>query len=283
MNRPQWIPVVARLGALLLSGWLLAACAPTPEVPDEVRATRAELTRLQSDPVLAPLVGDALSDAEAAMQLAEQDADAPVTAHRVYVAHRKIEIARALAEARQAEQEREALVAQREQARLDARTRELDSARADAASAQMEADAARAAATEARGQAVALQQQIEAMHARQTERGLMLTLGDVLFETGKADLKPGAVLDLDQLARFLGNYPERSAVIEGHTDSTGSEDFNLALSQRRAESVRAYLVRQGVEPARITATGMGEGAPVASNSTDAGRQQNRRVEVIIND
>ena len=87
--------------------------------------------------------------------------------------------------------------------------------------------------------------------------------------------------DLDQLAKFLATHPDRSVVIEGHTDSVGSNDFNLGLSQRRAESVRSYLLRQGVDPSRVTTQGMGESVPVASNDTAGGRQQNRRVEIIV--
>ena len=274
---------LARTSAACLAGLWLAACAPSPEVPDEVTAVRAELARLQSDPALAPLVAEALTEAETAVQLAEQRDEPELTAHRVYLAQRRIATARALAEARLAEQERETLVAQRERAQLDARTREAEAAKSEADAARMEADAARAAAAEARNQAVTLQQEIEAMHARQTDRGIVLTLGDVLFATGKAELKPGAVLDLDRLATFLQRYPERTAVVEGHTDSVGGEDYNQGLSQRRADAVRAYLLRMGIDAARVTATGMGESAPVAPNDTAAGRQQNRRVEIIVTD
>jgi outer membrane protein OmpA-like peptidoglycan-associated protein len=274
---------LARIGVACVGALWLAACAPSPEIPDEVVAVRAELARLQADPTLAPLVAEALTDAETAVQLAEQRDEPELTGHRVYLAQRRIATARALAEARLAEQERETLVAQREQAQLDARTREAEAAKGEAMAARMDADAARAAAAAAQQQAVTLQQEIAAMHARQTDRGLVLTLGDVLFATGKAELKPGAVLDLDRLADFLRRYPERTAVVEGHTDSVGGEDYNQGLSQRRAEAVRAYLLRMGVDAARITATGMGESAPVAPNESAAGRQQNRRVEIIVTD
>ena len=170
------------VAVMTIASAVLAGCASSPETPEEVAAARAELARLQADATLAPLVPEALSEAEAAVQLAEQDADAEVTAHRVYVAQRKVETARAVAEARNAERERETLVAQREKARLDARTREAEAARSDAESARMEADVARQAASQAQQQAIALQQEIEALHARQTERGLVLTLGDVLFD-----------------------------------------------------------------------------------------------------
>jgi outer membrane protein OmpA-like peptidoglycan-associated protein len=266
MNTRWRRPVFGTTAALCASLWL-GACAPTPEVPDEVLATRAELAKLQADTSIAPLVAKELADAEAAVQIAEQEADAGMTAHRVYMAQREIEIARATGEARLAEQEREALINERENTRLQARTREADAARSAAAAAQQ--------------QTVQLQQEIAALNAQQTERGIVLTLGDVLFETGKADLKAGTVLDLDRLVDFLQRYPERTALVEGHTDSVGGDAFNQSLSQSQAEAVRGYLVRRGVPASRVVATGLGESAPVASNNNEAGRQQNRRVEIII--
>jgi outer membrane protein OmpA-like peptidoglycan-associated protein len=264
-----------RVAGAGIVAWALSACAPTPVVPEGAVQARAELARLYADSKLAPLAQQALTEAEAAVQLAEQtDAEPEVAAHRVYLAQRKVELARALAEARYAEQERSALTAQLDRARLEAREREAAAARSDASSARMEADTARM-------QAAALQAELEAMKARPTDRGLVLTLGDVLFETGKADLKAGAVTELDELAKFLAKYPDRTVVIEGHTDSVGSEDFNVGLSQRRAESVRSYLMRQGVDRSRVTTEGMGESVPVASNDTAGGRQQNRRVEIIV--
>ena len=255
-----------RLVAVGIVSGLLAACAPTPVVPEGASQARAELTRLQSDAKLAPLAQEALNDAEAAVQLAEQaDAEPEIGAHRVYIAQRKVDIAEAVAEARYAEQERTALAAELDKARLEAREREAAAARSDAQLARMEADTARA----------------ELQNARATDRGLVLTLGDVLFETDRADLRAGSVADLDQLARFLAKYPDRTVTIEGHTDSVGGEDYNVGLSHRRAESVRSYLLRQGIDTTRIQTQGMGESVPVASNDTAGGRQQNRRVEIIV--
>jgi outer membrane protein OmpA-like peptidoglycan-associated protein len=245
---------------------LLVACAGAPAAPEGAAEARAALTSLQSDSQLASLAPVAIKEAEAAVSAAEEEGLEPeVGAHRVYLANRKIEIAKALAEARLAENQRTELVAQRDQARLDARTRE--------------AEAARMAATTAQQQTAELQRELAA--ARATDRGLVLTLGDVLFSTGAADLKPGSIRDLDQLVSFLAKHPDRTIIIEGHTDSVGGEEFNLGLSQRRADSVRSYLVRQGVDPARIRSTGMGESVPVASNDNAGGRQQNRRVEIVI--
>lgn len=137
------------------------------------------------------------------------------------------------------------------------------------------------AAASAQRTAAELQQQIDALHAQATERGLVLTLGDVLFTSGGSTLNAGGMTQLMKLAGFLNKYPERTATIEGHTDSVGAADFNQALSQRRAESVKAYLMGQSIAGARLTASGKGEDSPVGDNSSATGRQQNRRVEVII--
>ena len=110
---------------------------------------------------------------------------------------------------------------------------------------------------------------------------MVLTLGDVLFDTGKSTLKPGALRTLDKLASFLQKNPEQKIRIEGHTDSVGSEESNIALSQRRADAVRQALLDKGVSEAQMEATGLGEAYPVASNNTKAGKQQNRRVEVLF--
>src|SRR5450631_3759659 len=186
--------------------------------------------------------------------------------------------------------------------RLQARTQEADSAnrranmaQANAADQQQIADAAnsRAAAAQAnasdqaqqadaaRAAAEELQKQIDGLQARVTDRGLVLTLGDVLFASGNANLNSAGDSHLGRLAVFLNKYMDRTAVIEGHTDNIGGEDYNLGLSQRRADSVKSYLVNQGVESGRLSASGKGKGSPVADNSSATGRQQNRRVEVII--
>jgi outer membrane protein OmpA-like peptidoglycan-associated protein len=254
--------------AATVASVLLVACVSAPVAPQGAADVRARLTQLQSDPNLGSRAPLALKDAEVAVRTAEKpEADAALGSHRVYMADRKVEIARAQAETRLSEDQRAAITAERATARLDSRTREVDAARYDTAKAEdLNAD---------------LQREIDALKARPTDRGLVLTLGDVLFETGRADLKPGAATNLNQLVSFLAKYPTRTVAIEGHTDSVGSEDFNLGLSQRRAEAVRSHLVRQGVEAGRITTMGAGKGSPVASNETAAGRQQNRRVEVII--
>lgn len=126
-----------------------------------------------------------------------------------------------------------------------------------------------------------LEQQLAELQAEKTERGMVMTLGDVLFATGKADLMPGAITMVMRLAQFMQQYPEKRLVIEGHTDSIGSAAFNLRLSEDRANAVRNVLLSEGVAGNRIETIGYGMSKPVAANNTAEGRQQNRRVEVII--
>lgn len=154
----------------------------------------------------------------------------------------------------------------------------------DAKRARNASEEARAlAAADAERQKAELQRQIDLLQAKPTERGLVLTLGNVLFATGRADLNAGGTDSLNQLVAFLNQYPDRKIMIEGHTDSVGTAASNMDLSERRAGSVQSYLLQQGVGPHRITAFGMGESQPIADNDTNTGRQQNRRVEVIIDD
>jgi outer membrane protein OmpA-like peptidoglycan-associated protein len=277
---------------------LLAGCASAPQKPAGSAEVRAKLTALQSDPNLATQAPLETQQAERAVVLAETvQPDLALAAHRVLIADRKVETARAQAQAKLAEQRRTALTEQSEKARLDARTREADRAKADAITARAEnaqqtaaanaarsdADAALLAAKASEEQAAELQKQLAMLQARPTERGLVLTLGDTLFATGKSELNSGASANLDRVSNFLSEYPERTAAIEGFTDNVGSDDSNQALSQRRADSVRSYLIRRGVQADRLSSTGRGESAPVADNASLDGRQQNRRVEVIISE
>jgi outer membrane protein OmpA-like peptidoglycan-associated protein len=126
-----------------------------------------------------------------------------------------------------------------------------------------------------------LQQLNQVLATRDSARGLIVSMPDVLFDTGKADLKPSARERLAKVAGILIAYPDIKVEIDGHTDSTGSLEFNERLSQQRAESVRSYLSSQGVNYSSITTQGFGPSQPIASNETAAGRQQNRRVELVV--
>lgn len=258
---------------------VLAACAAAPLKSTGAADARAKLTVLQSDVNLATRAPVAIKEAETAVVAAEASkTDAEEAMHLAYLADRKVEIAKAQAQTQFAEDQRAKLGEQRDSIRLDARTHEADVAKSQVATAQAETDAVRSSAEQ---QTEELQRQIDELEARPTDRGLVLTLGDVLFTTGMADLKVGATTSLDKLAVFLNQYPDRNAMIEGHTDNAGSEDYNLGLSQRRADSVKSYLMGQGIASTRLAAAGKGESQPLAGNESASGRQQNRRVEIII--
>jgi outer membrane protein OmpA-like peptidoglycan-associated protein len=299
MNTTKYRGVIARktLICAAVASILLAACTTAPVKPDGAAEVRVKLTQLQSDPNLASRAAAAIKDADTAVRAAEQpEADKELAANRVYLADRKVDTARALAEARFSEDERAVITAQRDSARLDARTREANAAKDQVATERAENAAQRVAADQARDdaanalqvaaasskqQAAELQRQIDVLQAKPTDRGLVLTLGDVLFTTGRADLKPGAAGNLNKLVTFLDKYPDRSVSIQGYTDSVGSEDYNQRLSERRADSVKSYLAGQGISSIRLSTVGKGRSDPVADNDSAAGRQQNRRVEVII--
>ena len=108
-----------------------------------------------------------------------------------------------------------------------------------------------------------------------------MTLGDVLFDTGRAELKPGASRKLDQLAQFLNEHKDRRVQIDGFTDSVGSDGYNEELSRRRADTVKSALLVRGIDASRIGTQGYGKAYPVADNGDSGGRQLNRRVEVVI--
>ena len=267
--------------AAVLASVLLTACATGPASPEGSEDVRAKLTALQQNPDMMTHARIELRDAEAAVELAEQPLDndeETLAAYRVYMADRMVEIARAKGETRMMEADRERLGEQRDAARLAARTREADRAHADAEQAR--SSEAGAAAQSAR-EAEELQRQIDTLEAEATERGLVLTLGDVLFATGSAEIQGGSNPNLEKLVNFLNQYPDRQVVIEGHTDNVGSALFNQNLSRQRAESVRRFLTGRGIDSQRLTVSGFGYERPIASNDSATGRQQNRRVEVII--
>lgn len=276
------------LSAAVIAALLLCACA-APLKPDGADQARNGLLILKEDPVLAPQVPAALLDAELAVQAAELPTrDLAGGQHAVHVAYRKIDIARAEAERRVAEAELLQLNQQREAILQEAQSRELEIARGQAeaatAAALAQQQATRAAlldAANARAMNSDLRRQMDDLQAKATDRGMVMTLGDVLFAVGKSDLQPGAAERLDKLAAFMHAYVDRTLLIEGHTDSQGTDENNLLLSQRRAEAVKVYLIIQSVDSERMTTVGRGKQSPVADNATPEGRQQNRRVEIVI--
>lgn len=271
---------------------LLGACASTPRGPaPEVVRLQSELQRLHGDQRIAANAPAELAKADEAVATLTRDGrelDRELFDHGVYIADRLVKTAEAEGLTRFAEQHAQNLGREREQLLAEARSRDLAIARSDANAAaeaarlaDMRANEERLAATEARLDAQAARAQLAELQAKETERGTVVTLGDVLFETDRAELKPGATRSLDQLAQALRSDDRGSIAIEGHTDSTGSRNYNVDLSLRRAQSVQAYLVGHGVSPSRITVRGMGPDFPVSDNNSASGRLQNRRVEVIM--
>ena len=198
----------------------------------------------------------------------------------------RVDAARAQAEVAQATQQRQQLL-------LQAQKRQAMSAQAQAQSAQQQVQAARNEAQQARSQAQAAQQQLaserqqfkqlqkEQLGAQQTDQGMVVTLSNVLFSTGRATLQPGAHLQLDRLASYLKDHPKERVLIEGNTDNTGSAAYNQKLSGARAQAVAQGLQLRGVPQNQYQTIGLGEAYPVASNDSSAGRQQNRRVDIVF--
>ena len=210
---------------------------------------------------------------------------------------RRVEIARVVTDGAKAMEEGKALARQREAVLLEVRTAEADRA-LSAAEKRPRRRGATAPQRSRRGWRRSrpaprprswpsserkLREELAELQAKKTERGIVLTLGDVLFDVDEATLKAGATQSLSRLVTFLKEYPDRQVLVEGHTDSTGTEEYNLGLSQRRAESVVQFLTLNGIAPDRAIARGYGKAYPVAGNETAAGRQRNRRVEIVILD
>jgi outer membrane protein OmpA-like peptidoglycan-associated protein len=237
------------------------------------RARAEEARRRQAD--------EARRDAEARRDQAENQT-------------RAAEEARAAAERAKTEADRARTDADRAAERLAQERRAADEARVAAETARAAAEAeARSSAAQAQQSAAQaerekaelrdrLREQLNViLETRETARGLIVNLSDVLFDTGSANLKPGAREKLAKIAGILLAHPGLEVQVEGHTDSVGSDDRNQALSERRAQSVHDYLIGQAIPPAAVGTAGFGESQPVASNDTAAGRQQNRRVELVV--
>jgi outer membrane protein OmpA-like peptidoglycan-associated protein len=230
---------------------------------------------------------DSLIKADSALSKGESKATVDNLA---YIAKQQVGIAEETAKRKAAELEVTNASAKRDQLRLEARTAEADAANQQAALAieianQQAAQLEDASANSQRDQALIAQQesQLKELKAKKTKRGLVITLGDVLFNTNKAQLKSGGMRNITKLDDFLKQYPERKVLVEGYTDSTGSEIYNQKLSEKRANAVRTALLDLGISSDRIATRGYGEAFPVADNGTATGRQLNRRIEIIISD
>jgi outer membrane protein OmpA-like peptidoglycan-associated protein len=238
--------------ALLAASVALAACSTPPNA--NLEQARTNYTGLQTNPQASKVAAletkdasDYLDKADKAYQDKEDQAKVDQLA---YLTNQRVEVAKQTIALRTAEANLKNASAQRAQARLDAR---------DAQIKQLQ----------------------DSLNAKQTDRGTLVTFGDVLFATNKAELKSSGLVNINKLAQFLQENPDRKVIIEGYTDSTGAPNYNQSLSERRATSVQVALIKMGVDPARIVAQGYGKEYPVAENTSVSGRAMNRRVEVTI--
>jgi outer membrane protein OmpA-like peptidoglycan-associated protein len=292
----------------LMAAATLAACGGLPKGNAQLDQARTDYRTLQADPraqtsagVDVKLASEALSRANAAWNA---DESVERVNHLAYLTSQRVAIARATMDTKSAEAMVTNAAAERTQVQLGARTQEADAAerraaaaqqtaqmaQMDAANSQRNAEAARGAAAvsdrqtqDAMERNRALETRLQQLNAKTTPRGLVITLGDVLFEVDRSSLQPEGLRRVDQLAAVLKEFPQRSALVEGFTDSTGSAAHNQTLSGQRADAVRTALVRQGIAMERVSARGYGETSPVGSNATTEGRQLNRRVEIVLSD
>jgi outer membrane protein OmpA-like peptidoglycan-associated protein len=308
--------------AIVVPAFAVGACAVLPAHDAEVDDARAAVLAAQNDPQVVSLAPVELNKAVDAMRAADaawsNRGSIDEAHHLAYLAWTHAAIATETARLKTAEASVASANAQRDRVRLEARTRDAERAQRqatraqqDAARAQAQADANRAnalaaqqqaadaarqaqaareqaaasreQAADAQARAQSLQSSLAELQARPTDRGMVVTMGDLLFDTGSAHLNPGGLRVVDHLVEFMSTYPQRRVSIEGFTDSVGNPTSNQDLSERRASAVRLALIDRGVDPARLVARGYGEDYPVASNTNPAGRQLNRRVEIVISD
>jgi outer membrane protein OmpA-like peptidoglycan-associated protein len=326
-------PALIRLWLAVAVAAMLASCATSPKKDLALEQVKTQLDELKANEELAGYAPLALGEAERALRQAETATGKDTyRIHLIYMADRRIQIARAIAQRENLQQELIRLESERsdmlvrasqleaEQARMEAeqsriisqataedarRAREeaerahrmqeesdrtatqareeAEQAKALAASSATAAELARREADLASEQADSLRRQLENLQLRQTESGVVVTLGDVLFETGQVELREESKASLVEVVDLLQSEPDKKIRIEGHTDSVGDSATNLRLSEQRANSVLEALVALGVDTNRVTAAGMGEDFPIASNDTEDGRSRNRRVDVILLD
>jgi outer membrane protein OmpA-like peptidoglycan-associated protein len=295
----------------------LVACGTVPELTPGLRSARDRVLAAQVDNQVASLAPQELQRAVDSLRQAERarldGASVDEVEHLAYLSNQRVTIAQQTAWDRAAQAVTTGASAERDRLRLAQRSREVEQAQRATEAARLgtaqvqralteaqQAEARTAAQLASSGAAASQQQalmqgrldrqdarvdelegELQLLNARRTSRGTLVTLGDVLFDTGEARLVAEGGRSMASLAGFFRSHPQRSATIEGHTDNVGGAEVNQQLSQRRARAVLDALVGLGVGPDRLVAQGRGEDAPTASNATPAGRQLNRRVEILI--
>jgi outer membrane protein OmpA-like peptidoglycan-associated protein len=281
--------ITTLIGTILI----VYGCSSTmPPRDAAVESARRDFLVIAQEPYIQQYAPVAYARAKESMDEMErmwrQDASEEELEHHAYLTRKHVAIAREEAGLNRAEQQIAQAGERRQGVLLEARDQEIESVRRRAQMAEEQAELMRMDAEQARAHAEQMQEQtgrlsreLSDLETQQTERGLVITLSNILFDTNQADLKPGADNTLDKIALVLQEYPDHKLMIEGFTDSVGSNDHNEALSERRAESVKEALVRRGIGPDRIETRGYGERYPIATNNTPTGRQLNRRVEIIV--
>ncbi|MDT7520466.1 OmpA family protein [Rhodoferax sp. TBRC 17660] len=269
---------------------LLGACASAPTSTSLLESARSDYAQAQRNANVnnfAPLEMKQASDAMQEANLAAmQSADSDKVDQLAYVARQKIAITQEVVKQKTAEVDMARSGRERDQLQLTQRTNEVNqanNAERQAMDAQRATDAARQATTDANRRTALLESQLADLAAKKTDRGMVITLGDVLFGSDKASLTAGGLRSAQKLAEVLQQNPTRNVLVEGFTDSTGADPYNQQLSERRGQTVRDALLQMGVGSERISVRGYGESYPVASNDTAANRQLNRRVEIVLSD
>jgi outer membrane protein OmpA-like peptidoglycan-associated protein len=246
---------------------LLYGCATGPIKMQSVENARSEYQQAAQNKEIKQNASVALYEAEQQLQKLNNaiaaGADEAELDHLAYLVQQRVDIAKAVAQRKMAANEIDQLNKERTQILMDQRRAEVRRAEQKAATLQQELE------------------KIQASAFHEEPRGTVITLSDVFFDFGKATLKSGATRNLDALVRFLKENPQRNVVIEGFTDSVGSPSYNQQLSQMRSRAVIGYLESRGISRDRLTARGYGAAFPVATNQDSAGRQLNRRVEIVV--
>ncbi len=264
----------------------LSGCETAPKDGGLLPEARNAVAHAEADPNVAKYAATELDRARKLLINAEgaakdKGATDKVASHYAYLATQMARIAEQRAHEQVATARIKAGEVDRQQILLSAREGEAQQAKAAAEQARGEAQNAQAQIARAQAESQRLAAQLEELQASQTSRGIVLTLGDVLFDTGRAELKPGAARSIEQITSFLSENPERKVQIEGFTDNQGSDDYNLELSQKRADAVAMAIIQRGIDAQRVRAMGYGEEFPKASNTDAGSRQLNRRVEIVV--
>lgn len=302
MNKSKFVPIVLAIAALM------AGCSSTPKTTSLLDQTRTDYMAAQANPNIATYAPLEMKQATQAMAQANVEANERGSDEKInnlaYLAKQKIALAQEVTKRKAAEAEIANAGKVRDQLRLDQRTNEANAAKMSAQSATLAAQQAQSDAAQsqlaaqqaqldaanaqrqtqdAQARAAQLEAQLAELAAKQTARGTVITLGDVLFGTDLSRLTPDGMRSAQKLADVLQQNPQRNVMIEGFADSTGAADYNQGLSERRANAVRTALLGMGVARERIDMRGYGESYPVAANDSAGNRQLNRRVEIVLSD